>query len=121
MNMECVREAEACSIVDAQRLHDTKQVILRLHQKEDTLPLADRIALKRRIAQLTMDYIYNTMVLTRNRKYLDRQLEDLRREGLFPLPDLKCTTKYTWFRRMTNSKAGLTLLMHTLPLMTRER
>jgi len=104
-----------------QRLHDTKQVILRLHQKEDTLPLADRIALKRRIAQLTMDYIYNTMVLTRNRKYLDRQLEDLRREGLFPLPDLKCTTKYTWFRRMTNSKAGLTLLMHTLPLMTRER
>lgn len=104
-----------------QRLHDTLDVIQNLHRLEDTLPLADRMAIRRRTAQLTMDYIYNVIVITRNRHYLDKQLETLRKEGLFPLPDLKCTTKYNWFRRMTNTKAGLTILMRTLPLLKRER
>lgn len=104
-----------------QRLHDTLSVIQNLHKLEDTLPLTDRIAVRRRTAQLTMDYIYNVIVLTRNRHYLDKQLETLRKEGLFPLPDLRCTSKYSWFRRMTNSDVGLTILMKTLPLFKRER
>ena len=104
-----------------QRLHDTLSVIQNLHKLEDTLPLTDRIAVRRRTAQLTMDYIYNVIVLTRNRHYLDKQLEALRKEGLFPLPDLRCTSKYNWFRRMTNSDVGLTILMKTLPLFKRER
>lgn len=104
-----------------QRLHDTRSVISHLHKLEDKLPPIDRIAMRRRTAQLTMDYIYNTIVLTRNGKYLNRQLESLRREGLFPLPDLNCTKKYNWFRRLTNSKVGLSFLLHTLPLIARER
>ena len=104
-----------------QRLHDTHTIIQNLHKLEDTLPLTDRMAIRRRTAQLTMDYIYNVIVLTRNRHYLDKQLETLSKEGLFPLPDLKCTTKYNWFRRMTNSDVGLTILMKTLPLFKRER
>lgn len=104
-----------------QRLHDTKSVILHLHGLEDTLTHVDRIAIKRRTAQLTMDYIYNIIVLTRSRKYLNRELETLRKNGLFPLPDLNCTTKYNWFRRLSNSKAGLAVLMRILPLMKRER
>lgn len=104
-----------------QRLHDTRSVIQNLHKLEDTLPLTDRIAVRRRTAQLTMDYIYNVIVLTRNRHYLDKQLEALRKEGLFPLADLRCTSKYNWFRRMTNSDVGLTILMKTLPLFKRER
>lgn len=102
------------------RLDDLKAVIVRLNQTADTLPTQDRSALQRRVAQLTMDFIYQVMVETRNRQYLDQQLESLRDLALFPLPDKDYTTKYTWFRRLTNSSAGLSLLMQTLPLLNRE-
>lgn len=103
------------------RLADNHTVILRLNTVADTLPMAERMALSRRVAQLTMDYIYNTIVLTRSRELLDQHLEQLRAEGLFPLPDRHYTTKYTWFRRMTNSSLGLSVLMRTLPLLKQER
>ena len=102
-----------------QRLNDAKTVIISLRQKSATLPPEENVALQRRIAQLTMDYIYNVITLTQSRRYLNRQLDDLRRRGLFPLPDRDYTAKYTWFRRMTNSPLGLTILMRTLPFMGR--
>ena len=103
------------------RLNDVKQVISRLDRMADTLPPEERRAMRRRVAQLTMDYIYNVIVQTQSAHYLDRQLADLRAKGLFPLPDRDYTTKYKWFRRMTNSSVGLTLLLNTLPLFTKER
>ena len=104
-----------------QRLADMQGVIGKLDRMADTLPTADRAALQRRVAQLTMDYVYNIIVQTRSRRYLNRKLEELRRQGLFPLPDRDYTQKYKWFRRLTNSSAGLSLLMNVLPLMKRER
>lgn len=77
--------------------------------------------MQRRTAQLTMDYIYNVITQTKSQHYLDRRLEELRRKGLFPLPDRDYTTKYKWFRRMTNTSAGLKMLLHTLPYINRER
>jgi len=103
------------------RLNDFHYVIGCLHRQADTLPADGRTALERRVAQLTMDYIYNIIVLTRSRHYLDRQLEKLRQEGLFPLPDNGYTPKYTWFRRLSNSSAGISLLLRVLPQMGRER
>ena len=104
-----------------QRLNDMKGVILHLQAKTDTLPSDERIALERRVAQLTMDYIYNIIVLTGSRHYLDRRIGELRAKGMFPLPDRHYTTKYTWFRRMTNSEVGLRMLMRLLPLAKKER
>jgi len=104
-----------------QRLADMQGVIGKLDRMADTLPTADRAALQRRVAQLTMDYVYNIIVQTRSRRYLNRKLEELRRQGLFPLPDRDYTQKYKWFRRLTNSSAGLSLLMNLLPMMKRER
>ena len=104
-----------------QRLGDAKDVLLSLHKKCSILPPEERVAMQRRTAQLTMDYIYNVIVLTRSRHYLDRQLEELGRIGLFPLPDRDYTQKYKWFRRMTNSSIGRTILMRTLPFLNRER
>ena len=104
-----------------QRLADMQGVIGKLDRMADTLPTADRAALQRRVAQLTMDYVYNIIVQTRSRRYLNRKLEELRRQGLFPLPDRDYTQKYKWFRRLTNSSAGLSLLMNVLPMMKRER
>lgn len=104
-----------------QRLNDTKGVILRLKKLADRMPTADRVAMQRRTAQLTMDYIYNVIVMTRSSHYLERKIGELSKAGLFPLPNRGYTTKYTWFRRMTNSRVGRAMLLRTLPLMERER
>ena len=103
------------------RLNDKLQVICRLNHIADTLPTTERIALGRRVAQLTMDFIYNVIVQTNNRHFLDRKLDELRRKGLFPLPDQEYTAKYKWFRRLTNSKTGLALLMKVLPMTARKQ
>ncbi len=103
------------------RINDFKAVIVKLHTLADTLPSNDKMAMQRRVAQLTMDFIYKVIVETRNHHYLERQVNDLHKLGLFPLPDKDYSTKYTWFRRLTNSKAGLALLMKMLPLMSKER
>ena len=108
-----------------QRLHDFKGVIYRLHAQaslsNDQWSTLDRLALLRRVHQLTMDYIYQVIIETRSRHYLDRQLAELRNHSLFPLPDKDYTKKYTWFRRLTQTKIGLAFLFRTLPLIKRER
>ena len=103
------------------RLSDTKAVILHLNELADRSPYSDKIALQRRVAQLTMDYIYNTILLTRSEEKLNQTLETLRQEGLFPLPDHDYSTKYKWFRRMTGNRLGRKILVQVLPLMKRER
>ena len=103
------------------RLNDSLEVIVKLHLLEDRMPHNDRLALQRRVAQLTMDYIYNTIMLTHSRRALDSCLKELRQHGLFPLPDRDFTQKYKWFRCMTNSAFGRTILLNTLPLMKKER
>lgn len=103
------------------RLDDAMEVIMNLNKTADRLPQTDRLALQRRVAQLTMDYIYNTIVLTHSRKILNERLEALRQEGLFPLPDRAYSQKYKWFRMMTKTSLGRSILLNTLPLMKRER
>ena len=103
------------------RLNDTQAVILHLSRLADTSPQGDKIALQRRVAQLTMDYLYNTILLTRSEKKLNETIDDLRKKGLFPLPDHPYSTKYIWFRRLSNSVLGRKFLLTTLPLMKKER
>lgn len=103
------------------RLQDTRGVISRLHHLAETLPEDKHNALQRRVAQLTMDYLYNVIRLTKSKKLFDSTLEDLRSEHLFPLPDEAYTPKYVWFRRMTNSAFGRKLLFLMIPLMKKER
>ena len=103
------------------RLNDTQAVILNLSRLADTSPQGDKIALQRRVAQLTMDYLYNTILLTRSEKKLNETIDDLRKKGLFPLPDHPYSTKYIWFRRFSNSVIGRKFLLTTLPLMKKER
>ena len=104
-----------------QRLHDAKRVILRLTEMADRMPSNDRLALQRRTAQLTMDYLYNVIRQTLSRHYVERQIEQLRKHGLFPLPARNYTTKYKWFRRLSNSHFGLSILMFIIPLTRKER
>jgi len=103
------------------RLSDLCDIIRRLKAATDRYPAEDQTALQRRVAQLTMDYLYQVIVITQSRHFLDRKTEALRRYGLFPLPDRDYTAKYTWFRRLTTTSAGLNILIHTIPLMNKER
>ena len=118
-NTSAVHKTDEASI--QKRLSDTREVILHLSRLADTSPQGDKIALQRRVAQLTMDYLYNTILLTRSEKKLNETIDDLRKEGLFPLPDHPYSTKYTWFRRLSNSVLGRKMLLTALPLMKKER
>ena len=103
------------------RLSDLKTIIQRLHKTADRMPIDDKTALQRRVAQLTMDYIYQVIYLTRSRQQLETEISDLTRNGQFPLPDASYTPKYIWFRRLSKTSAGRALLMRIIPLINRER
>ena len=103
------------------RIDDILQVINKLHYITGRLSNNDQLAMERRVAQLTMDYLYNTIVLTRSAEQLNVRIEDLRQQGLFPLPDRNYTRKYQWFRRMINTRWGRMLLLRTLPHLKHER
>ncbi|MBO4450895.1 MAG: glycosyltransferase family 2 protein [Bacteroidaceae bacterium] len=120
------RRHEASAIQQTERhvkrLQDTRNVISRLNATANGLTdTHQKQALQRRVAQLTMDYIYNHIRMVGSMKELTKEIERLHNEGLFPLPDKNYTTKYTWFRRMTNSALGRRLLLLTIPLMKKER
>ena len=104
-----------------QRLDDTVSVILHLNELCDRLPPNEQSALKRRVAQLTMDYIYNVILITHSNDELNKRIDELKSKGLFPLPDRDYTLKYHWFRKMTNTSIGRQVLLHSLHLLKRER
>lgn len=97
------------------RLDDTHSVICRLHQELRRLPQYEQTALQRRIAQLTMDYLYNIITLTQSSRKLSEAINTLQTEGLFPLPTQGYSTKYKWFRRIIGTSFGRMLLLRTLP------
>lgn len=83
------------------RLEDLLGIILRLQDVKDNLAGDDkRKALERRISQLTMDYLYNVIKLTRSRNRLKKAKTILAQHGLYPLPDKKYTLKYSLFRKL---------------------
>lgn len=86
------------------RLSDFENIIFHLQSLLDTIPETDRPALKRRISQLTMDYIYNIINLTHNHKYLNTAITHLEEHRLFPLSSKNYTKKYMLFRKIINNK-----------------
>lgn len=70
-----------------------------------------RIGIDRKLATLTVDTIINLLHMGKTavetREICNTRL---REAGLYPLPDRNYSLKYTIFRRMANSKAGMTLL-----------
>lgn len=103
------------------RFNDIRGVLDRLQYLCDRVPQSDRVALQRRVAQLTMDYIYQVIIQQRSQKALNACINELNSKGLFPLPDRDYSQKYIWFRKMTNSGLGRTILLNTLPLLKKER
>ena len=88
------------------RMDNSLEVLLHLQQLLDKLPIAERQALSRRIAQLSMDYLYNNIRLHHSLISLNQAINNLREHGLYPLPDNKNPKKFTMFRRAINTYLG---------------
>lgn len=88
------------------RMDNSMEVLLHLQQLLDKIPVAERQALNRRIAQLTMDYLYNNIRLNHSLISLNKCIKQLRSHGLYPLPDKDYTKKYTMFRKAISTYVG---------------
>ena len=97
--------------VVAKRFEDTLRVITHLRNIAFQLPTSSRMALQRRVAQLTMDYLYQILVGTRSRQRLEATIHLLSERGCYPLPNRHYTLKYTLFRSLIASSWGRRLLV----------
>ena len=88
------------------RMDNSMAVLLHLQQLLDKIPVAERQALNRRIAQLTMDYLYNNIRLNHSLISLNKCIKQLRSHGLYPIPDKDYTKKYTMFRKAISTYLG---------------
>ena len=88
------------------RMDNSLEVLLHLQKKLDLIPVAERQALSRRIAQLSMDYLYNNIRLMHSLSALNKAINTLREHGLYPLHDKDYTKKYTLFRKAISTYVG---------------
>lgn len=96
------------------RLSNQLDTIKTLQTLGETLDGKQQKAMNRRVAQLGMDYLYNTMVMCNSEDRLEQSVADLKALGLFPLPKKQYTLKYALFRRITSSTIGRKLLKSML-------
>ena len=85
----------------ARRLDDLEGVITRLSTIAKTLDGDAKAALSRRVNQLCMDYIYQSMRLTHSIHETRKRAESLRLKRLYPLPIHTYTWKYWLFSIFT--------------------
>lgn len=100
-------------------LADTERVIFHLKEKSFFLSETERIALDRRIARLTAEYLYDTIQQTRSAKLLDETIAHLYGKGLFPISEKGFNRKYRLFCQALKSKVGRKVLVLTLPRKSR--
>ncbi len=99
------------------RLDDVYRIICTLHTCSLQLRGTARKGMERRVAQLTMDYIFNLNRLLADRKARRSRIDQLRSCGFYPLPKADYTFKYTVFRLVANNKFGMSLLPFILSLL----
>lgn len=77
-------------------LPTSEQILYRL-QRTSVTP-QQSVAMQRRLAQLTMDHVYNVMRYTHSVQLLNQTLKRFKKSGLYPFPNAHYTRKYTLFR-----------------------
>lgn len=93
-------------------LPNSAQILNRLQQLQ--VVSRQRAALDRRIAQLTMDHVYNSMRYTHDYAYVCQTLAGLKACGLYPFPNKHYTRKYSLFRHLVACPISRFLLTHLL-------
>ncbi len=103
------------------RLNDLEYIISVLHSEANNMTGKARTGMERRVAQLTMDYIFTVIRIKNNYKELCERLERLRKNGLFPLPKNDYTRAYTVFRILSKNLLGRIILFVLVPLISHKR
>lgn len=85
-------------------LDDKYSIICRLSDLSHNMPLEDRLAIERRVAQLTMDYILFIIRYARFSHQLRTRIGKLEQKGLFPLPVKNYDKKYLLFSKIVKNK-----------------
>ena len=91
-----------------QLLDDMEKSILQFVRLWDSVPFSERQALQSRVAQLSMDYLKET--IRKKPSEWSERTERLGKNGLFPLPKRNYTNRYDWFRRLSSSAIGRKIL-----------
>lgn len=102
------------------RLGNMQFMLLMLRNLSEEYSGKPKEALQRRVAQLTMDYIYQSIMLDHNWKRFAKRIEALKFFRFLPLPKKKYTRKYYYFTRLANVRIGLMLLFVFLPFLKKE-
>lgn len=86
--------------VKEKRIEDILYTLTELKAMAQRLEGSQQAALQRRTDQLTMDYLYQCMKIYRNDQAVQRQIQRLTQEGLYPLNNNKYTRKYILFTKL---------------------
>lgn len=92
------------------RINDFIGVVQRLKDKESILSGKEGKALERRIDQLTMDIMYDVILLSRDKSKVDDILRLLKSKDIEPIPIKLYTLKYFLFSLFAKTKIGRTIL-----------
>ena len=92
------------------RLADKEAVVMMLDKLTQHLPSQQSQALRRRVSQLTMDLMLDTIRLTSGTQPLQQLVQRLRDNGLYPLPPYNYTPAYSLFSQLSSSRIGLLFL-----------
>lgn len=82
-------------------LDDALFVAVRLRELANVQPEPKARALRRRVAQLASDILINALCWSDNRRFLDKQLRNLREQRLFHLKHIRPDVKHRLFSLLT--------------------
>ncbi len=97
----------------SKRFNNMLEVIISLNKLQPKNKLKQK-AIKRRINQLTMDFIFNLMLINNDTTVTENYIKKLTKLKLFPLPKKNYTLKYFIFRITTNTKLFRNILTKIL-------
>lgn len=103
------------------RLDDVERILGVLKSKEEELHGTALDGMRRKVAQLTADYIFNAVRLTKSMESVDKRVERLREMSLYPMPCRRYSIPYYIFSHIANRRAGLRLFALFLPLIGGKR
>lgn len=97
------------------KLQDTEKAIYHLQELSYTMSTIDSLALQRRIAELSVEYLHQVILTTKSARHLEEAVCRLHEKGLFPLPEKDYSRQYRLLRKGLNSRRGRKLLVLALP------
>lgn len=96
------------------RMNDTISIIKQLNEICNSIDGIRKEALRRRVCQLTMDFIYNSINITNSLKTVYNLVDKIKNMKLYPLDVKFYTMKYFIFSIISKNKIGLKTIFYLI-------